>query len=83
LREPASKEEIGGDWMIDRQHGRIVFGCDACGRLTEGNSNEWMELWRQAKREGWRARKIGKDWHQFCGEACTSKFADAQIRRKH
>jgi hypothetical protein len=69
--------------MINRQHGRIVFGCDACARLSEGGSSEWIELWLQAKREGWRARKIGKHWYQFCGELCISKLADAQIRRRH
>jgi hypothetical protein len=69
--------------MIDRQHDRIVFGCDACGRLSEGASNGFVGFWLQAKREGWRARKIGKDWYQFCGKPCEFKLADAQIRRRH
>jgi hypothetical protein len=62
--------------MIDRQHGRIVIACDACNRLSEGDSNEWVEVWLRAKRDGWRTRKIGKSWSQFCGEACASKVAD-------
>jgi hypothetical protein len=66
--------------MIDRQHGRIVIVCDACGRLSETDSNEWVEVWLRAKRDGWLTRKIGKNWSQFCGEACASKVADDQFR---
>jgi hypothetical protein len=69
--------------MIGCQHGRIVVACDACGRLSECDSKSWAELWLQAKRDGWRVRKIGKDWCQFCGEVCASKLADDQIRRWH
>jgi hypothetical protein len=39
--------------MIDSQHARIVIACDACGRLSEGESNEWVEAWLQTKRDGW------------------------------
>ena len=53
--------------MIGRQHGRIVIACDACGRMFEGDSDEWIDVWPQARRKGWRVRKIGKDWYQFCG----------------
>ena len=69
--------------MIDRQHGRMVIGCDACGRRSEGDSNEWIAAWLQAKREGWQARKIGKEWCQFCGGLCASKLTDDQIRYRH
>jgi hypothetical protein len=62
--------------MIDRRYGRNVIACDACGRLLQGDSNEWAEIWLQAKREGRQTRKIGKNWCQFCGEACASKLAD-------
>ncbi len=68
--------------MIDRQHDRIVFGCDACGRLSEGDGRGFVGCWLQARREGWGVRKIGKDWHQFCG-MCVSKLIDAQISRPH
>jgi hypothetical protein len=57
--------------LIDCQHDRIVIDCDACDRTLEGDSNEWMEVWLQARREGWRARKVGKDWCQFCGSVCV------------
>ena len=66
--------------MIGRQHGRIVIACDACGRTFEGDSDKWIDVWPQARREGWRVRKIGKDWRQFCGSVCVSNLADDQIR---
>jgi hypothetical protein len=69
--------------LIGRQHGRIVIACDACGRTFEGDSDEWIDVWPQARREGWRVRKIGKDWCQFCGSACVSNLAEDQIRRRH
>jgi hypothetical protein len=66
--------------MIDRQHGRIVIVCDACGRLLQGDSDEWIDFWPRASRQGWRTRKIGKNWYQFCGVLCASKLADDQIK---
>jgi hypothetical protein len=63
--------------LIDRQHDRIVINCDACDRTFERNSDEWINVWPQARREGWRARKIGKGWCQFCGKMCASKLAAA------
>ena len=71
---------FGGALLIGRQHGRIVIACDACGRTFEGDSDEWIDVWPQARREGWRVRKIGKDWRQFCGSVCVSNLADDQIR---
>ena len=67
---------FGGGLLIGRQHGRIVIACDACGRTFESDSDEWIDVWPQARREGWRVRKIGKDWRQFCG-------SDDQIRYRH
>ena len=69
--------------MIDRQHGMIVIACDAYGRHSEGDSSKWVEVWLQAKREGWQTRKAGKNWCQFCGEACAPKLADDQIKYGH
>jgi hypothetical protein len=65
--------------LIGRQHGRIVIACDACGRTFEGDSDELIDVWPQARRKGWRARKISRNWCQFCGEMCVSKLADNQI----
>ena len=58
---------FGGGLLIHRQHDRIVTDCDACDRTFEGNSDELINVWPQAKREGWQVRKVGKDWCQFCG----------------
>ena len=69
--------------MIDSQHGGIVIACDACGRLSEGDSTEWVKVWLQAKRDGWQTRKIAKNWCQFCGEVCASKLGDDQIGYRH
>ena len=69
--------------MIGRQHGRIVLACDACGHVSERNSDEWIDVWPRAKRDGWQTRKIGKNWYQFCGEVCASKFGDDQIGYRH
>lgn len=52
--------------MIDRQHGVIVLECDCCDRTFQGASGEWNEVWPEAKREGWKARKIGHDWIHAC-----------------
>ena len=71
------------DKMIGREPGRIVITCDACGRLLQGDSDEWIDVWPRASRAGWRARKIGKEWCQFCGELCASKLTDDQIRHRH
>jgi hypothetical protein len=67
--------------MINRQH--AVIACDACGRLSESDSNEWAKVWLQAQRAGWRTRKVGKNWGQFCGEVCASKLVDYRIRYRH
>jgi hypothetical protein len=69
--------------MIDRLHGRMVIACDGCGRLSEGDSNEWVEVWLQAKREGGRRARSARNGCQFCGEACASKLAGDQIRQRH
>jgi hypothetical protein len=66
--------------LIGRQHNRIVIACDACGRTFESDSDEWIDVWPQARREGWPVRKIGKDRSQFCGEMCASKLTDDSIR---
>jgi hypothetical protein len=69
--------------MIGREPGKIVITCDACGRFLQGDSDEWIDAWPRASRAGWRARKIGKEWCQFCGELCASKLTDDQISHRH
>ena len=60
--------------MIHRQYDQIVIECDACEALlfeagAEGlgpGSSDWEVVWPAAKREGWKARRIGGEWLQFC-----------------
>jgi hypothetical protein len=57
--------------MIDTQNNHIVIECDACGGVfdsaAEGcGSLEWEVVWPAAKREGWKARRIGGEWLQLC-----------------
>ena len=52
--------------MIDRQGGVIVIECDVCDETFTGDSNEWREVWPQAKRIGWRAEKDGDEWIHTC-----------------
>lgn len=50
----------------DRQHGKIVFECDACDATFDGKSGDWDEVWNDAKAEGWKAKKLGRTWHHAC-----------------
>jgi hypothetical protein len=54
--------------MIDRQHGLIVFECDACEETCETGFDEWVDAWPCAKREGWKSRKIDGEWIHTCPE---------------
>jgi Fe2+ or Zn2+ uptake regulation protein len=52
--------------MIDRQNGDIVFECDECGEVFESATSDFNSAWNQAKRDGWRVRKIGTEWVHEC-----------------
>lgn len=53
--------------MIDRQFNRIVIECDSCDELFSGDVGEEFEIvWAEAKREGWRTRKIANEWLHGC-----------------
>ena len=52
--------------MLDRQKGRVVFECDSCEATTESDTGDFNEAWAAAKRDGWKARKIGADWVHAC-----------------
>jgi hypothetical protein len=52
---------------IDRQFNRIVIECESCDELIVGDAAETFEaVWATAKREGWRAKKIGENWIHEC-----------------
>jgi hypothetical protein len=53
--------------MIDRQFGKTIIGCDSCDETFIGESGEDFDtVWAAAKREGWSARKIAKEWLHGC-----------------
>lgn len=52
--------------MIDRQNGDLVFECDECGETFESATSDFNSAWNQAKRDGWRAKKIGTEWVHEC-----------------
>ena len=54
--------------MIDRQGRQILIECDSCDEVFRGEEGaEWAEVWAAARREGWKSKKIGKDWVHGCG----------------
>lgn len=52
--------------MINRQHGKLVFECDSCSEIFEADTDDFAEAWAEAKREGWRSRKIANEWLHGC-----------------
>jgi hypothetical protein len=52
--------------MIDRQNGDLVFECDTCGETFESETSDFNSAWNQAKRDGWRVKKIGTQWVHSC-----------------
>ena len=55
--------------MIDRQHGKVIFVCDACEEKFEGERSEPFDaVWATAKRNGWTVRKINNEWLHGCPE---------------
>lgn len=51
----------------NRSGGRIIFECDTCNETFEGERGEEFEtVWSSAKREGWKTKKIGRDWVHGC-----------------
>jgi hypothetical protein len=57
--------------MIDRQRGKIVFECDACGDVLETEESEFDEANAVRRDACWIARKIDDEWVHFCSsEKC-------------
>lgn len=52
--------------MIDRQHGEIVFECDACDETLETGESEWADAHSQFRRDGWKSEKVGDEWVHTC-----------------
>ena len=53
--------------MIHREHGKIVIECDSCSELFEGERDaEFAQVWAEAKRDGWKTKKVGTEWVHGC-----------------
>jgi len=52
--------------MLDRQHGLIIFECDACGEVLETDERGFPDAKAALDRADWRARKLGVDWIHHC-----------------
>jgi hypothetical protein len=52
--------------MIDRQHGEIIFECDACDETLETGESAWPHAHALFNAEGWHAEKVGDDWIHTC-----------------
>lgn len=53
--------------MIDRQGRRILIECDCCDEVFKGEEAwEFAAVWAEARRDGWRSKKIGNDWVHGC-----------------
>lgn len=53
--------------MIDRQGNKILFECDTCDDVFEGDEHEeFSDAWGRARRDGWRCRKVRDEWIHAC-----------------
>ena len=54
--------------MTIQYRGRdIAVECDSCNEVLEGEKGElWETFWPRARRDGWKAKKIGVDWVHAC-----------------
>lgn len=52
--------------MIHRQKGTIQLECDSCGEICDRTGQEFLDIWNEAKADGWKARKIGDVWVHTC-----------------
>jgi hypothetical protein len=52
--------------VIDRQHGTVVIGCDACDEVLDTEETDFAVAWPEARRVGWTARKMGNEWVHLC-----------------
>jgi len=60
--------------MIDKQAFGYTINCDSCSESEDFDDAEsFMDAVEQAKKAGWRMRKIGDDWEHQC-PACTNRW---------
>lgn len=53
--------------MIDRQGAKVLIECDSCDAVfCGGDHEEFKVVWADAKKEGWRTKKIANEWLHGC-----------------
>jgi hypothetical protein len=52
--------------MLDRQHGLVIFECDACDEVLETECDDFNEALAVLRRERWKVEKVGADWVHTC-----------------
>ena len=53
--------------MKQYQRGCHVIECDSCNETIESEPGElWETFWPDAKRKGWKTKKIGAEWVHGC-----------------
>lgn len=58
--------------MIDRQRGKIIFECDACGDTLETDESDFADANRARRDAGWAAVHVkGDEWAHYCSERCA------------
>lgn len=66
--------------MLDRQHGKIIFECDACGEVLESDTNDFAQALTVLRRRGWGANKLGTDWIHRCSGCAEKPQRDSRAR---
>lgn len=67
--------------MLDRQHGRLVFECDACGQTLDTETREFNEALRMMRDASWRAQQVGGDWVHTCAGCADPNERNTRARR--
>ena len=57
--------------MLDRQYGKLVVECDACGDTLETDTKDFHEARDIMQREGWKIRKEGEGPSGVWLHGCT------------
>lgn len=67
--------------MIDRQHGKIIFECDACGEVLETDTSDFTAALTAMRAAQWRAAPFGKDWVHTCNGCADTAERKNRARR--
>jgi uncharacterized C2H2 Zn-finger protein len=62
---------------IHREPNRIMIECDSCDEIFNGSSDDFAEVWDEAKADGWKAAKIVGEWMHGCAR-CGSPAREAR-----